>query len=104
MLQRTVLAVLICVGAGVSAQTVYRCGNAYSDEPCKGRAVVDVRPTEGAHSMSGQKRVGNEATTRQMWRNVDKALQPLTGISPEEGERQREERRYKSIPRIKIDP
>jgi hypothetical protein len=54
--------------------------------------------------MSGHKRVGNEATTRQMWRNVDKALQPLTGISAEESERQREERRYKSIPRIKIDP
>lgn len=104
MLQRTVLAMLICAGASVSAQTVYRCGSAYSDEPCKGGAVIDVRPTEGAHSMSGQKRVGNEATTRQMLRNVDKALQPLTGISPEESERQREERRYKSIPKIRIEP
>ena len=105
MVRRVTLALLICAGGSALAQnTIYRCGNAYSDEPCKGGETVDIRPTEGAHSMSGQKRTSAEATNRQMWRGVDKALQPLTGISPEEGERRREERRYKSIPRVKVDP
>lgn len=64
---------------------------------------MDIRPTDGAHSMSGKKRTSTEATNRQIWREYDKAVQPLTGISPEEGERRREERRYKSIPRVKVD-
>lgn len=105
MLQRTMLAILICTGGDALAQnTIYRCGNVYTDEPCKGAETVDIRPTEGAHSMSGQKRTSAEATSRQMWRGVDKALQPLTGVSPEEGERRREELRYKSIPRVKAKP
>jgi hypothetical protein len=54
MLQRTLLAIVICAGTSASAQTVYRCGNAYSDEPCKGGATVDIRPTDGAHSMVGE--------------------------------------------------
>ena len=103
MLQRTLLAILISAGTGASAQTIYRCGSAYSDEPCKGGEAVDIRPTDGAHSMSGQRRNSTEATARKMWREVDKGLQPLTGITPEEGERRREERRYKSIPRVKVD-
>lgn len=105
MLQRTMLAILICTGSGAWAQNaIYRCGNAYSDEPCKGGATVDIRPTDGAHSMSGQKRTSIDAIRRNMWREHDKAMQPLTGTSPEEGERRREERRYKSIPRVKVDP
>ncbi|MEQ6435172.1 hypothetical protein V8Z74_09030 [Comamonas sp. w2-DMI] len=105
MPQKTLLAILICIGGGAWAQnTIYRCGNAYSDEPCKGGTTVDIRPTDGAHSMSGQRRDSHEAFARWRNREIDKALQPLTGVSPEEGERLREERRYKTIPRIKTKP
>ncbi|GGH63291.1 hypothetical protein GCM10010975_28930 [Comamonas phosphati] len=105
MLQRTLLATLICTGSGALAQnTIYRCGNAYSDEPCKGGATVDIRPTDGAHSMSGQRRTSIDAVQREIHRGFDKAWQPLTGMSPEEAARRREEQRYKSIPRVKVKP
>lgn len=99
------LAFAVALGAAAAGhtQTIYRCGSAYSDEPCTGGKTVDIRPTEGAHSLSGQKRRSNEAILRQAHRDTAKALQPLTGITPEESERRREERRYQSNPRIRIE-
>jgi hypothetical protein len=37
-------AVFLCA-FGVQAQEVYRCGNTYTQEPCKGGRTVDVSPT-----------------------------------------------------------
>ena len=37
-------AVFLCP-FGVQAQEVYRCGNTYTQEPCKGGRTVDVSPT-----------------------------------------------------------
>ena len=37
-------AVFLCP-FGVQAQEVYRCGNTYTQEPCKGGRAVDVSPT-----------------------------------------------------------
>ena len=38
----SMLAVLLALAAPVAAQTVYRCGGSYSDEPCPGAAIVAV--------------------------------------------------------------
>ena len=37
-------AVFLCA-SGAQAQEVYRCGNTYTQEPCKGGRTVDVSPT-----------------------------------------------------------
>ncbi|MPT53559.1 MULTISPECIES: hypothetical protein [Delftia] len=104
MLQRIALAALICTGTATDAETIYKCGNAYSDEPCKGATVVDVLPTEGAHSLSGKKRMSNEAINRSGQRALDDLREKVIGIPAEESARRREERRHKSIPRIKVEP
>ena len=104
MPQRIALAALICAGTASHAETIYKCGNAYSDEPCKGATVVDVLPTEGAHSLSGKKRMSNEAINRGGQRALDELQEQVTGIPAEESARRREERRHKSIPRIKVEP
>lgn len=51
-----------------AAQTVYRCGSAYSDKPCPGAKVVDATPDTGmdvrtsggavVHSRAGDKARG----------------------------------------------
>lgn len=103
MLWKTIFILLAWAGPAAYAETIYRCGNAYSDEPCKGGAVVDVLPTEGAHSLSGKKRIGHDATMREAWRTYDKTTAPVTGVAPEENARRREERRHQKIPRIPVE-
>lgn len=85
------------------AQTIYRCGNAYSDEPCAGAKEVDIRPTEGAHSLSGKKRRSREMYIRDMERAMDKVVEQVTGVPAEVQEKQRAEQRAKKIPRIRIE-
>lgn len=98
----TALVALCLVGAS-QAQTIYRCGNAYSDVPCPGFKEVDILPTDGMHSLSGTKRTNVETQRRELFRGIDKAVQPLTGIPAEEMERRRSEARAKSIPRIPVE-
>ncbi|GEM_PF-5241674 len=100
---RLALLMALAAGGAHAQNTIYRCGNAYSDEPCPSAATVDIRPTDGAHSLSGTRRHSNEALMRDMHRSYDKAMQPLYGITPEEKARQREEARFRSVPRVKIE-
>lgn len=104
MHQTLMLTALMCISSTTGAETIYKCGNAYSDEPCKGATVVDVLPTEGAHSLSGKKRMSNEAINRSGHRALDQLRETVIGIPAEESARQREERRHKAIPRIKVEP
>lgn len=96
--------VLMAVSTTASAwtQPVYKCGNSYSDEPCKGGREVDVLPTEGAHSMSGRKREPTEVQLRNARRELYKAIEPATGVPPKEMERRAKQRQYEQKGRIEI--
>jgi hypothetical protein len=75
--------------AGLSAQTVYRCGNSYSQTPCPGGSTVDATDSRTpeqrkAHeaSVKHEKRAGNtleqtrlkeEATAQRAAEKADKA-------------------------------
>lgn len=39
----------LCLLTGAAQAQVYRCGNTYSEEPCKGGREVDVSPTVSDH-------------------------------------------------------
>lgn len=88
--------------AGAWTQPVYKCGNSYSDEPCKGGQKVDVLPTEGAHSMSGTKRRSGEVELRNAKRNLYKALEPVTGVPAKEMEKRAGQQQYEQKERIRI--
>ena len=96
--------VLMAISTAASAwtQPVYRCGNSYSDEPCANGKPVDILPTEGAHSMSGNKRLSTEVEMRKNRRALYEALKPVTGVSANEMERRTAERQYEQKGRIEI--
>lgn len=102
-MKKAVTALAVFLVWSVQAQTIYRCGNSYSDEPCHGAKEVDILPTDGAHSLSGTRRRNHESYIRDVNRAVDKAIEPLTGQPTEEREKQRAERKAKSIPRISVE-
>ena len=81
------------------AQTIYKCGNSYSETACPEGKAVDILPTEGAHSMSGKKRMSTEASYREANRQFDAALEPAIGMKPgtmaAERERIKQEKRAK---------
>jgi hypothetical protein len=69
------IAALLCLGTHAAAQQpVYRCNGTYTDQPCAGGREVDIRPTEGAHSMSGRKKQSLEAQLRDANRAADQAF------------------------------
>ena len=41
-LSHLIAVVLLCLATATSAQTVYRCGNSYSQQPCPGGNAVDT--------------------------------------------------------------
>lgn len=47
-------------------QTVYLCDGTYTDRPCKNGREVDIRPTEGAHSISGKRMQSLDSQMREM--------------------------------------
>lgn len=57
-----VLSIILASAAVASAQKpVYLCDGTYTDQPCQGGREVDIAPTRGAHSMSGERRESTEA-------------------------------------------
>lgn len=69
-------------------RTVYRCEVdkkvVYSDAPCLGARRVDVTPTQGLDSSTGQRRIGEDVRREQHNATMAKALQPLLGETPEQ--------------------
>ena len=57
--------VLVC-GTAAQAQTVYRCGNSYSQTPCPGGSTVDA-----TDSRTPEQRKAHEASVRQEKRAGD---------------------------------
>lgn len=68
-----VLLIACVAGAAWAQKPVYQCGGIYTDKPCKDGKEVDIAPTRGAHSMSGTKRMSQEAQMEEMKRGFDKA-------------------------------
>lgn len=70
------------------SRTVYRCEVdkkvVYSDAPCLGARRVDVTPTQGLDSSTGQRRIGEDVRREQHNATMAKALQPLLGETPEQ--------------------
>lgn len=58
----------------MAQQPVYRCNGTYTDQPCAGGHEVDIRPTEGAHSLSGRKKQSLEAQLRDATRSADQGF------------------------------
>lgn len=90
---------LFLAGTTALSQPIYRCEHqgkiGYSDEPCINAKVVDVLPTEGAHSLSG-KRTSNARSQQEEFRKaMDNALMPITGLTHEQ---MKVERRRMKLP------
>lgn len=68
------LASILAASAVHAQKPVYLCGKVYTDQPCKDGREVDIAPTRGAHSMSGQRRESTEAAMEGISRNTDAAL------------------------------
>lgn len=82
------LFLLLLMNVPALGQPIYRCEYqgkiGYSDEPCMNAKVVDVLPTDGAHSFSG-KRTSNAGSRRaEFQKAMDEALMPLTGLTHEQ--------------------
>jgi hypothetical protein len=76
VIARQVFTVSTMLTIALSAQAqkpVYQCHGIYTDKPCAGGREVDIRPTEGAHSMSGNRKQSQEAAIRDLTRNMDNA-------------------------------
>lgn len=82
------LCLLFLAGTTALSQPIYRCEHqgkiGYSDEPCVNAKVVDVLPTEGAHSLSGKKTWNAQSQQAEARKIMDNALMPLTGLTHEE--------------------
>jgi len=61
---RAIAAMLLC--SGLSAQTVYRCGNSYSQTPCPGGGTVDT-----SDSRTPEQRKAHEASVKHEKRAAD---------------------------------
>ncbi len=62
--------VLLVVAHGLSAQTVYRCGNSYSQTPCPGGSAIDA-----SDSRTPEQRKAHEASVRNEKRSADRLEQ-----------------------------
>lgn len=67
----------LCLLFALSAhgQVIYKCGQVYTDKPCKGGQELDIYPTDGMHSLSGTKRQSHEAVMREISRSFDAGFQ-----------------------------
>ncbi|WP_133858981.1 DUF4124 domain-containing protein [Comamonas sp. JUb58] len=72
---KALLVSILLAATGAHAQVVYKCANGYTDKPCKDGQELDIRATEGAHSMSGAKRQSTEALVRDINRQTDIAME-----------------------------
>ena len=63
----------VLAGTAWSQQPVYLCNGTYTDRPCANGKEVDIAPTEGMHSLSGQKRQSQEAVMRDVTRQMQAA-------------------------------
>lgn len=52
--------------SATAQQTVYLCSGTYTDRPCKDGREIDIRPTEGAHSISGKRMLSTESQMRDL--------------------------------------
>lgn len=57
--------------AGVGQKPVYKCSGVYTDQPYKGGQEVDILPSRGAYSMSGQRKESNGAVMERVSGNRD---------------------------------
>lgn len=71
--QISMIATMLMAGIGIAwaQQPIYLCNGTYTDRPCANGKEIDIQPTEGMHSLSGQKRQSHEAMMRDISRQVD---------------------------------
>ena len=93
------LFLLLLMNVPALGQPIYRCEYqgkiGYSDEPCMNAKVVDVLPTEGAHSLSGKKTSNAGSRQEETRKIIDNALMPITGLTHEQ---MKVERRRMKLP------
>ncbi|MBX9935734.1 MAG: DUF4124 domain-containing protein [Burkholderiaceae bacterium] len=93
------LCLLFLAGTTALSQPIYRCEYqgkiGYSDEPCMNAKVVDVLPTEGAHSLSGKKTSNARSRQEETRKMIDNILMPVTGLTHEQ---MKVERRRMKLP------
>lgn len=67
---------------------IYRCETAgkvsYAHEPCVGAKEIDATPTQGMDTMTGASRKGRDVQRHEQEGLMGTALQPLTGMSPDQ--------------------
>lgn len=69
------ICLLAMMAVSSHAQTVYKCGGTYTDQPCKGGQELDIRPTDGMHSLSGTKRQNYDSVMRQSHTTIDQSIE-----------------------------
>lgn len=89
---------------GWAQQQVYRCESggkiSYSHAPCLNAQAIDTTPTQGLHSMTGQRRPSADVQRSENTRAVAEAFYPITRMSPET--HAREARRFQLLPEDRV--
>lgn len=79
------------LGVHAAGDPTYKCVTngkvTYSDEPCVGAKVVDTTPTQGLDKTSGQSRKGPDVQRAETQKQMGKALEQITGRTPEQRDR-----------------
>jgi hypothetical protein len=85
---------LACAAGNPTYKCVTNGKVTYSDEPCVGATVVDTTPTQGLDKASGKSRKGADVQRAESSRAMGKAMEQITGRTPEQ--------REKSIRRVNL--
>ncbi len=91
--------------AALAQKPVYRCETggkvSYAHAPCVGAKEIDATPTQGMDKMTGPSRKGSDVLRHEREAMMGKALQPLTGMSPDQYRIY--QKRYKLSPQDRHD-
>ncbi len=66
-MQIAIAITIALISSSAIAQTIYKCGNSYSETACPEAKTVEIVPTDGAHSMSGKKRISQQSMHREFF-------------------------------------
>lgn len=93
--------------SNAQAQPVYRCeinGRiSYAHEPCVGAKAIDTTPTQGLDRWSGRVSKGRDVRQAEWERDLSRAVQPITGLTPEQSKVVRHRSRLAHVDKLQCE-
>lgn len=87
MKRQLLIALFACSATAVGAQTIYRCGNTYSEQPCPGGTTVEAaRPPTAAEAAAARRETEREAKVAEAMEKarVKEEAKPVPAYIPTE--------------------